>query len=100
MICSCTEVHDAIFCFTSKSNVTSLPAPNLPSTSGVATGGQGGQSAPPDSEKNAKNRGKEGKIGEKGKNRDGSFTLPLLMTDRAGYATPYMTGSITSLFVY
>ena len=39
-----------------------------------------------------KNRGKEGgnrekeeKSGRKGKNRDGSFTLPLL-TDRAGYA--------------
>ena len=41
----------------------------------------------------AKNREKEEKIrkkgeksGRKGKNREGSFTLPLL-TDRAGYAT-------------
>ena len=57
--------------------------------------GAGGQSATPDSEKNANNwRGKKpGKIGEKeeksgrkGKNREGSFTLPIL-TDRAGYAT-------------
>ena len=54
------------------------------------------QSATPDSEKIAKNREKEGKIrkkeeklGRKGKNREGSCTLPLL-TDRAGYATgPY-----------
>ena len=51
------------------------------------------QSATPDSEKFAKKRGKSGKIGEKeqksgrkGKNREGSFTLPLL-TDRDGYAT-------------
>ena len=56
-------------------------------------GGQGGQSAIPDSEKFAKNREKSGKIGKKegksgrkGKNQEGSFTLPLL-TDRAGYAT-------------
>ena len=58
---------------------------------------------PPGSEKFAKNREKEGKIrknrgksgkngekedksGRKGKNREVSFTLPLL-TDRAGYAT-------------
>ena len=63
--------------------------------SGVATGGHRGQSATPDSEQNAKNREKEGKIGklgkkrknrEKGKNREASFTLPLL-TDRADYAT-------------
>ena len=58
----------------------------------------GGQSAIPDSEIFAKNRGKEGenqkkkkqekegKIGKKRKNREGSFTLPLL-TDRTGYAT-------------
>ena len=58
---------------------------------------QGGQSAS-DSQKNlpknGKRRGKSGKIGKneelksgrKGKNREGSFTLPLL-TDRAGYAT-------------
>ena len=64
--------------------------------SGVATGGARGQSATPDREKSGKNRGKEGEIrknrekeeksGRKGKNREGSFTLPLL-TDRAGYAT-------------
>ena len=62
--------------------------------SGVATGGaSGGQSATPDSKKFAKNREKEGKVrekeeksGRKGKNREGSLTLPLL-TDRAGYAT-------------
>ena len=33
-----------------------------------------------------KNQEKEEKSGRKGKNREGSFTLPLL-TDRAGYAT-------------
>ena len=59
-------------------------------------GCKGGQSATPDSEKFTKNREKEGKIrknrgkeeksGRKGKNREGSFALPLL-TDRAGYAT-------------
>ena len=65
--------------------------------SGVATGWQGGHSATPDSEKIAKNREKSGKnqekirkkeekLGRKGKNREVSFTLPLL-TDRAGYAT-------------
>ena len=32
------------------------------------------------------NQKKEEKLGRKGKNREGSFTLPLL-TDRAGYAT-------------
>ena len=64
-----------------------------PCFSGVATGGSRGQSATPNSEKFAKNREKEGKIGkkrknreEKGKNLEGSFTLPLL-TDMAGYAT-------------
>ena len=74
-------------------------------------GGKGGQSTTPDSDKFAKNREKEGenqeksgkirknrgknqeksgkkeeKSGRKGKNREVSFTLPLL-TDRAGYAT-------------
>ena len=60
---------------------------------GIAIGGQGGAEYPPDSEKFAKNWEKEGKnqekeekSGRKGKNREGSFTLPLL-TDRAGYAT-------------
>ena len=58
-------------------------------------GGQGGPSATPDSEKFAKNREKEGnheksgkkeeESGRKGKNREDSFTLPLL-TDRAGYS--------------
>ena len=67
----------------------------------LATGvARGGQSATPDSEKIAKigknqekilkNSGKIGKkeekSGRKGKNREVSFTLPLL-TDRAGYAT-------------
>ena len=51
---------------------------------------QGGQSATPDSEKIIKNQEKSGKIQEKsrrkGKNREVSFTLPLL-TDRAGYTT-------------
>ena len=37
-------------------------------------------------EKIRKNREKKEKIGKKRKNREGSFTLPLL-TDRAGYAT-------------
>ena len=61
----------------------------------------GGQSATPDSKKIAKNWEKEGKnqeklgkkeekSGRKGKNREGSFTLPLL-TDRAGYATVEIT---------
>ena len=64
---------------------------------GSGKGGKGGQSATPDSEKSAKNREKSGKYqekegkkeeksGRKGKNREGSFTLPLL-TNRAGYAT-------------
>ena len=63
--------------------------------SGVPTWGSRGQSATPDSEKFAKDQEKEGKnrekeeeSGRKGKNREGSFTLPLL-TDRAGYATMY-----------
>ena len=50
----------------------------------------GGKGDTPDSEKFAKNRGKSGKkeekSGRKSKNREVSFTLPLL-TDRAGYAT-------------
>ena len=69
--------------------------------SGVATGGQGGQSATPDSEKFAKNQEKEGKNQEKSEkrgrigkkrqqSRECSFTLPLL-TDRAGYASSYLT---------
>ena len=70
--------------------------------SGIATGGGGvrGQSATPGSEKIAKNgeKGrksgkigeKEDKLGRKGKNREGSSTLPLL-TDRAGYATASST---------
>ena len=59
-----------------------------------------GQSAPLDSKKTCKKSGKRGKhwegegknwekeekSGRKGKNQEGSFTLPLL-TDRAGYAT-------------
>ena len=56
-------------------------------------GGQGGQSAPltakklPKIEKKGEKDGKKReKIGKKRKNREGSFTLPLL-TDRAGYAT-------------
>ena len=59
---------------------------------------QGGQSATPGSEKFAKNlekrgknqekRKKEEKSGRKGKNREGSFTLPLL-TDRASYAAEF-----------
>ena len=64
--------------------------------SGVTTGGQGGQSAPLTAkhlrkigkrgEKIRKKREKEGeKSGKKSKNREGSFTLPLL-TDRTGYA--------------
>ena len=58
-------------------------------------GGKGGR-VPPLTAKNlpkiGKKRGKIGnkeeKSGRKGKNREGSFTLPLL-TDRAGYATGY-----------
>ena len=62
----------------------------------VAYRKQGGLSATPDSEKFAKIRKKRGKIrkreeksGRKGKNREGSFTLPLL-TDRAGFATAHV----------
>ena len=62
-------------------------------------GGSRGQSATPNSEifakKSGKRREKSGKIGgkkeesgRKGKNQEGSFTLPLL-TDRAGYVTSY-----------
>ena len=57
---------------------------------GVATGGARRAECHPDSEQIAKNWEKEGKnqekLGKKKKNREGSFTLPLL-TDRAGYAT-------------
>ena len=67
--------------------------------SGVATWGQGGRVPPLTArnlptigkkrEKIRKNRGKKEKESErKGKNWDGSFTLPLLI-DRAGYATSY-----------
>ena len=71
--------------------------------SGVASTGASGVQCPLDSKKIVKKReklgeigkkrgeirkksGKEEKSGRKGKNREGSFTLPLL-TDRAGYAT-------------
>ena len=55
--------------------------------SGVATGGSRGQRKfCQKSGKEGENREKEGKIAQKRKNREGSFTLPLL-TDRAGYAT-------------
>ena len=62
-------------------------------------GGQGGR-VPPLTAKNLlkksgkrrekirKNRGKKEESERKGKNQEGSFTLPLL-TDRAGYATSY-----------
>ena len=54
----------------------------------------GGQSATPDSKKIAKKEEKRGKnqekLGRKGKNQEGSFTLPLL-TERAGYATANLT---------
>ena len=71
-----------------------LAIPVLIKTSGVATGGGQGGSLPPLTAKNLlKIRKKSGKIGEKeeksgrkGRNQEGSFTLPLL-TDRAGYAT-------------
>ena len=70
--------------------------------SGVATGGSRGR-VPPLTAKNLpkiwkkrekirKNREREEESGRKGKNREGSFTLPLL-TDRAGYDTntrPYV----------
>ena len=39
-------------------------------------------------ERERKNWGKEEKSVRKGKNREGSFTLPLL-TDKAGYATEF-----------
>ena len=65
-------------------------------------GGKGGAECPLDREKFAKNQEKEGKSGEKrekirkkeeklgrkGKNWEGSFTLPLL-TDKGGYATVF-----------
>ena len=65
----------------------------------MVTGGQDGEECHPAAKKYAKNRGKEvehrrkegknwtkeGTLGRKGKNREGSFTLPLL-TDRDGYA--------------
>ena len=47
---------------------------------------------PKNQEKEGKNQEKEGR---KGKNLEGSFTLPLL-TDRAGYAT----AKKVSLFLY
>ena len=55
-------------------------------------GGKGGR-VPPLTAKNLPKIGKIGKkeekLGRKGKNRKGSFTLPLL-TDRAGYATVFL----------
>ena len=63
--------------------------------SGIATGGQGGAECHPWQQKNCQNLGKRGgKSGKKrknreGKNREGSFTLPLL-TDRIGYTTAEM----------
>ena len=62
---------------------------NVLKSSGVATGGSRGKSAPLDSKESPKrgeNLGKVERSGRKGKNREGSFILPLL-TDRAGYAT-------------
>ena len=74
--------------------------------SGVATRlARGGQSATPDSEKLQKIGKKSEKIGKKveksgrkDKNREGSFTLPLL-TDRAGYATGYTLVTGESIYV-
>ena len=67
-------------------------------TSGVATGVARGAECHPWQQKFAKNREKSKKIGKnrekeeksgrKGKNREASFTLPLL-TDKAGYATEF-----------
>ena len=65
----------------------------------ASIGARGGAECHPDREKVAKNQDKSGKnwekrkqnrekSGRKGKNRDDSFTLPLL-TERAGYATVY-----------
>ena len=57
--------------------------------SGVATGGASGGRMPPLTAKNLPKIRKKGKksekSGRKGKNRESSFTLPLL-TDWAGYA--------------
>ena len=62
---------------------------------------------PLDSEKFAKNWKKEGenksgqkrdKIRKKSKNREGSFTLPLL-TDRAGYTTVNQPSTDPDLFI-
>ena len=71
---------------------------------------QGWQSATLDSKKFAKNWEKEGKksgnigkkeekSGRKGKNREGSFTLPLL-TDRAGYATVQTIGPNLHCYIW
>ena len=51
---------------------------------------RGGAECHPWQRKFAKNQGKRGKIGKRQKSREVSFTLPLL-TDRAGYATDYMS---------
>ena len=82
-------------------SVVARPYQHKSWVSGVATGGLRGQSAPLDSEKFAKNWEKEGesqeksgkrgkKSGKRWKNREGSFTFPLL-TDRADYATVLST---------
>ena len=76
--------------------------------SGVATGGARGSRVQPLIAKNLpkigkkrgkirKNQKKEEKSGRKGKNREGSFTLPLL-TDRAGYATGCSKGCQSTYF--
>ena len=66
--------------------------------------GQGGRVLPTKAKNLPKNGKKSGKIGKKeeesgskGKNREGSYTLPLL-TVRAGYATSYQT-MIIQLFI-
>ena len=68
--------------------------------SGVATGGSRGAECHPWQRKICQKSGKksrkigkkEGKSGRKSKNRQGSFTLPLL-TDSAGYATDVQPAS-------
>ena len=66
--------------------------PIWPSISGVATGVARGADCHPWQRKICQKSGKIGekeeKSGRKGKNREGSFTLPLL-TDRSGYATAF-----------
>ena len=107
----CTHLSLAEDC--SKTITTRSAKYEVPSTkrlrlsSGVATGWSRGADCHPwqrkicqKSGKRGKNQEKSGKkeekSGRKGKNREGSFTLPLL-TDRASYATAFIYPNLKTM---